>query len=71
MDPQLRIRYNMIKKTFVDNKSSGSSYIEIRNEHVPVDKKPGVINKVGNIIKKAVRYGVAGTVGLMEDKDVR
>jgi hypothetical protein len=62
-DPKIRIRWNMIKKTFTDDKAAAPAYIEIRNEHIPVTKAPTVINRVGSIIKKAVGYGAAAISG--------
>lgn len=58
-DPQIRLRYNLIKNTFRDNNKSGISYIEIRNEHVPEEKEePGLIRKTGKYLKNIISLGM-------------
>jgi hypothetical protein len=68
-NPQIRVRWNMIRKTFMDVSGSNPSYIEIRNQKMPVKEKDiSLINKVGRVIKGAIKIGAAGALGMMEDK---
>ena len=58
-DPQIRLRYNLIKNTFRDNNKSGNSYIEIRNQHIPPkEKELGLIRKTGKYLKKIISLGL-------------
>jgi hypothetical protein len=63
-DPQIRIRWNMIRKTFMDVAGSNPSYIEIRNQKMPVKEKgPSILKTAGNLLKNIVKAGVSGAMG--------
>jgi hypothetical protein len=57
-DPQIRLRYNLIKDTFRDNTKSGVSYIEIRNQKMPKEEETGLINKAGKFLKRISTLGL-------------
>jgi hypothetical protein len=53
-DPQIRVRYNMIKKVF-RNKPDSNVYIEIRSQQAPENS---TINKSGKFLKKVLSLGL-------------
>jgi len=64
VDPQIRIRWNMIKKTFMDVPGSNPSYIEIRNQKMPEKvKEPGLLKTAGKLLKNIVKASVSGAIG--------
>ena len=54
-DPQIRIRYNLIKKVFTADKPDNVVYIEIRGQKLP---EQGIVKKTGNFLKKIVTLGL-------------
>ena len=58
VQPQMRIRYNLLKDAFYP-KPQGNGYIEIRPQEIP--KKPektGLIKKTGKYLKKIISLGL-------------
>lgn len=58
VQPQMRIRYNLLKDVFYP-KPQGNGYIEIRPQEIP--KKPektGLIKKTGKYLKKIISLGL-------------
>lgn len=63
-NPQIRVRWNMIRKTFMDVPGSNPSYIEIRNQKMPeIEKEPGILKTAGRLLKNIVKAGVSGAIG--------
>ena len=60
LDPQMRVKYRMIKNVFRDNMSTGSIYIEIKKEHIPEEEKIGFFRKTGKFLLKITSLGLLG-----------
>ncbi len=57
LDPQMRIRYRMIDDFIRDNNKRSDIMLDIRKEHVPIEKK-GVIRRTGEFLAKVLTLGM-------------
>ena len=59
MDPQLRVKYRMIRSVFIDGGTSIAT-IEIHNDKRPEVAKVGFIARIKNYLKKILTLGLMG-----------
>lgn len=59
MDPQTRVKYRQIKQVFRDGAQGKVTYIEIHKDKRSEIIKPGVFQRIKNIVKKIITLGLA------------
>lgn len=70
MDPQLRVKYRMIRNVFIDNDSTQTALIEIRKDKRAEVLKPGVFTRIKSYLKKIITLGLTVKgVGSFINKD--
>lgn len=59
LDPQMRVRYRMIKEVFKNNKKTKSVMIGIIKEDVKIEpSKKGIIRRTGEFLAKVLSFGI-------------
>lgn len=62
MDPQLRVRYRMIRNVFIDNGSTKTALIEIRKDERAKVLKTGTFDRIKKFVKKIAVLGLVAAV---------
>ncbi len=73
MNPQLRVKYRLIRNVFIDNQSTSNVVIEIRKDKREKILKPGVFQRIRTYVKKIVDLGTivtaaTGVINKISDK---